>query len=169
MKNTQTRVQKAGWAILLIISILMVLNGVTWFFSGPEVNVSSTASRTATSPEEFGVLYPEAVKHLSRNARQMAVWFAAAGWMASIAAREGLRRGSRLAWNVTWGVPAVLIAIGLIYTLGVGGLGFANLGFGTLGIVAFVGQLLARPRQQEMSTAERAGASPQPDTSSMMG
>lgn len=70
------------------------------------------------------------------------------------------------AWRVTWGVPAVLIAIGLIYTVGVGGLGFANLGFASIGVVALFGLLLIRPRP---ATAEPPLASPEQDASSIMG
>jgi hypothetical protein len=143
----QTRAQKAGWAILLVISGLLLFGGVSWFFSGPEVNVSYTAEVSGEmSMEEYVTLYPEAAKHLTRNARQVGVWFAAVGWMALIAAREGYRHATPRAWYATWALPTAFIAIGLIYTIGVGGLAFDNLGFGGIGVVALVGQLLARPR-----------------------
>lgn len=144
--TAMTRSQKAGWVILLVISAMLILNGLVWFFSGPGVNVSYTAEVAGIPTEEFTGLYPEVEKHLARNARQMAVWFAAFGSMALIVTREGFRHGTRWAWHATWAVPAALIAIGLVYTVGVGELAFDNVGFGSIGVVALIGQLLARPR-----------------------
>lgn len=144
-EQPQTRSQKLGWGILLVISALMVLNGVTWFVVGPDMSLSYTAQVAGVPVEEFTQLYPGVVEHLARNTRQVAIWFAGFGLMALIVALEGFRNGSRWAWIATWVVVGVPIAIGINYLSG-GELGFDNVGMFFFGAVALVGQLLARKR-----------------------
>lgn len=143
--RTQTRTQKVGWGILLFISALMVLNGVVWFFAGPSRSGPYMARVAGMPEQEFRQLYPGVVEGLSRNRRQVGIWYAAFGAMALVTAVGGLRLGTRWAWHATWAVPAAPIAIGIVYSVGVGELAFDNLGLFTFGALALVGQLLARP------------------------
>jgi hypothetical protein len=137
--------RRVGWWILVVVSALVLLNGVTWFFMGPGAMVSYTAETSGMSAEVYEQTFPEAAAHQARNTRQVAVWWAAFGAMALIVSIEGLRHGTRWAWNAMWAEPAALIGIGLVYTFGVGQLAIDNIGFGSIGVVALIGQILARP------------------------
>lgn len=137
----QTRLQKIGWWILIVITGLLTLNGVVWYFVGPGMSASYAAQITNMPPDAFTGLYPQLVHHLGDNAQQTGVLYAAFGLMGWIAAVEGVRRGTRWAWMVTWVAVAAPIVAGLSY-LG-DGLSFDNVGQIAIGLVALVGQLLS--------------------------
>jgi hypothetical protein len=141
----QTRLQKTGWWILLVITGLLTLNGAVWYFTGPGVNLTYAAQITNMTPDAFMGLYPQLVHHLGDNAQQTGVLYAAFGLMGLIAAVEGVRRGTRWAWAVTWVAVAAPIVAGLSY-LGAS-LSFDNAGQIAIGLVALIGQLLAMGRQ----------------------
>jgi hypothetical protein len=127
--RNQSRLAKWGWVILLVISALLALNGVLWFFLGPQQVVASL--------EEFPQAYPSIAPQMATNARQVAIWFMSFGLLALLVALEGYRNGSRWAWYATWILVALLAAIGVLYRDGYGVI--------LLGLVplALVGQLLA--------------------------
>lgn len=135
--------KKMGWWILVVITALLTLNGMVWYFTGPGMNASYAAQITDMTTEAFKGLYPKLVQHMGHNARQTGVLYAAFGLMGLIAAVEGLRRGTRWAWMVTWVAVAAPVLAGLSY-LGVQ-LSFDNVGQMGIGAVALVGQLLANP------------------------
>jgi len=134
-QGNQSRASKWGWGILLAISALLVLNGVTWFFMGPTL---SSVEGVGGALEEFRQAYPIIADLMARNARQVAIWFMSFGLLALLVALEGFRHGSRWAWNATWVVVAAMVAIGVLYRAG---FGIVLLG---LTAIALVGQLLAR-------------------------
>ena len=136
-----SRRARVGWGILLVIATLMVLNGVTWFSIGPEMSASYVAEVEGVTLAQFTQAHPELVAHMGRNAQQVAVWFAGFGLLAILTGLDGFRTGSRRAWMATWLIPAVPIAIGLVY-LGPG-LAFDNVGMLGFGGLALIGQLLA--------------------------
>lgn len=142
--QVQTTVQRAGWWVLAVITALLTLNGVVWYFVGPGMAVGYAAKITSMTADAFTSLYPRLAQHMGDNAQQTGVLYAAFGLMGFIASLEGLRKGSRLAWAITWVAVAAPLAAGLSY-LGVG-LSFDNLGQISIGLVALVGQLLAKPR-----------------------
>lgn len=128
VKN-HSRLAKLGWGILLVISVLLALNGVFWFFFGPQ--------QVGVSLEEFGQVNPNMARQMATNARQVAIWYLAFGLLALLITLEGLRHRSRWAWYATWVLVAVLAAIGMLYRDG--------FGVYLLGLVpiALIGQLLA--------------------------
>jgi hypothetical protein len=126
----QSRLARWGWGILLTVSALLVLNGILWFFIGPQ--------REGAEIEGFRQAFPALAQQMATNARQVAIWFMSFGLLALLVALEGFRHGSRWAWNATWVVVAVLTAIGILYR---GGFGVILLG---LVPIVLVGQLLAR-------------------------
>lgn len=168
MNNTQTRAQKAGWAILLVIGGLLMLNGATWFRSGPEVTLAYPLEQEGVPVGEFTREHPVFVEHIGFNAREIAIWYTAFGLMAVIVALEGFRRGTRWAWLAACAIPTAFIIAGVSYGIWQG-LGFVNAGRVFIGLVALAGLFLARPRPQKSATAHRPALSPEPDTSSMMG
>jgi hypothetical protein len=121
-----------GWGILLVVSALLLFNGIAWFFLGPE------AERADLSALEFSQLYPEIADQMGKNAQQVAVWYVAFGSLALLVALEGFRNGSRWAWYALWVMIAALVAVGVLY---VGGFGLGAL---VLAVVALIGMLLAR-------------------------
>jgi len=129
--RNNSRLAKLGWGILLVISILLMLNGLLWFFVGPQ--------RVSVSLEEAGAgqVSPIIIRQMATNARQVAIWYLAYGSLALLVTLEGLRRRSRWAWNATWILAVVLVAIGVLY---LNGFGVILLG---LAPFALVGQLLA--------------------------
>lgn len=127
--RNQSRLAKLGWGILLGISTLLALNGVLWFFIGPQ--------RVGVSLEEFGQVNPIIARQMATNARQVAIWFLAFGLLALLVTLEGWRHLSRWAWYATWILVALLGAIGVLYRDGYGGVVLV------LAAIALVGQLLA--------------------------
>lgn len=144
IERPKTKTQKWGWGILIAISALMVLNGVTWFFSGP--NISQTYLEQEGVPmKAFTQSYPIVAMHMGRNARQVAVWYLGFGLLSFLVALEGLRHGPRRVWYATWVLVGVPIAIGLVYLPGAR-ITFDNAGLFLIGAITLVGQLLAGKR-----------------------
>lgn len=83
---SQTRTTQLGWGILLGLNGLLIIDGVHWFFAGPN----------------------------NTSARLVAVWFMAFGVLALMVALEGYRNGSRWAWYSSWVLVAALVALGLV-------------------------------------------------------
>lgn len=109
-RTTRARV---GWAMLVGVAALLVLNGAALYAIIVETQVEQT----------IGVL------------------LAAFGGVALVVAVEGYRRGTRWAWHATWVVVASLAAVGL-HTLRGDRLD-VPLTYVFLATVALVGQLLA--------------------------
>lgn len=130
--STQSRAAKWGWGLLMVVSALLLFNGIAWFFLGPE------AERADLSALEFSQLYPDIADQMANNGRQVAIWYIAFSSLALLVALEGFRNGSRRAWYAMWIVVAALVAVGVLY---VGGFGAGLL---VLAVVALIGMLLAR-------------------------
>ena len=125
----QSRLVKLGWGILLVSSVLLLFNGVMWFFFGPQQVVGSL--------EEFGQVNPEIGRQMAQNARQVAIWYLAFGSLALFVTLDGLRHNRRWAWYGTWVLVAAMASVGLLYR---DGFGIWLLG---LAVIALVGQFLA--------------------------
>ncbi|HRQ41538.1 MAG TPA: hypothetical protein PLD25_26760 [Chloroflexota bacterium] len=131
VKN-QSRAVKVGWGILLVVSAMLLFNGIAWFFLGPE------AERGDLGALEFSQLYPEIADQMGKNAQQVAIWYMAFGSLALLVALQGFWNGSRWAWYALWVMIAALVAVGMLY---VGGFGAGLL---VLAVVALIGMFLAR-------------------------
>jgi hypothetical protein len=103
-----------GWRVHLIVSGLLILNGVGLYLFIVDTHVEQT----------IGVL------------------LAAFGGLWLMVALEGSRRASRWAWNATWVVVGALIAVGA-HTLR-GDRIDVPVTYLALAVVALVGQLLVR-------------------------
>ena len=112
--SNQTRIARAGWMILLVVSGLLVLNGVAWFFTGPNTSVSILAESIGVTPNEFEASYTQAALGVATTAHMVAIWFMAFGTLALLVALEGYRHGSRWAWHASWVLVAALIAVGIL-------------------------------------------------------
>ncbi len=138
-QNGQSRTSKWGWGILLVVSALLALNGVIWFFMGG--SLSTFEQDTGIPLSEFRQAYPTVADGIAQQARQIAIWFVAFGLLALGVALEGFRHRSRWAWNLTWILVAAPAAVGVNALAGGDVFGIGMLG---VAAVALVGQLLAR-------------------------
>lgn len=112
--RNQSRLARIGWGFLVVICVLLVFNGILWFFVGPGID------RGGVSMEEFSQTYPELASTMANNARQVAFWYMAFGSLALLVALEGFRHGSRWAWYSMWIMVVLLAAIGILYRDGFG-------------------------------------------------
>lgn len=89
---------RLGWAILLLVSSLLLVNGVVWFCEGPDMALAYMESISGTPPTDLRLVYPAAADQITVDARNVPIWYTAGGALALMAATHGLRRGSRWAW-----------------------------------------------------------------------
>lgn len=138
IKN-KSRSAKWGWAILLVVSTFLVLNGIGWFFMGG--SLSTFEQDTGVSLDDFRQAYPTVAASIAVNARQVAIWFMAIGLQSLTVAWRGFRQGARWAWNTSWILVLALSAVGVNVMAG----GELTYGLMVLGLaaIALVGQLLA--------------------------
>lgn len=142
-REGQSRIQKIGWGLLIGLAGLFAFGGIGWWFGGPGISVSFGARVSGMSTGTFTDLYPRLAVHMTHQARQTAVLYSGLGLIALINSIAGLRGAPRWVWYGTWALVVTPIAISLQY-LG-GGLSFDNLGLLSIGGVALLGQLMARP------------------------
>lgn len=138
----QTRAAKIGWGLLMLVSGLYALNGIGWFFAGPDSVVANLAERLGTTAADLESSFPEAAFGEGREARWVAIYLTSIGAMSFIAALNGYRRGTRWAWHVTWVFVATIAAVAA-NGMTDGELGFFVIGVLVLLAIAIVGQLLA--------------------------
>lgn len=119
MSTTETinpsTLAKWGWGTLLVISALVILDGVIWFFTGPNII----------------------------HARLVAICFVVMGAQALLVALEGYRNGTSWAWYVSWVLAAALATLGVI-EVGMAESPYFGLGLLGSSGVTVVGLLLAR-------------------------
>jgi hypothetical protein len=142
-ENNRTRTVKWGWGILLAVSTLLLLAGIGWYLSLPEMALENISERTTLGSEGFMVGKPSAFVIITLIARGYGAGYAALGLMALLVALEGYRNGTRWAWMVMWvlvlayaSIAGIFLLAGETYALSLGVLGIA--------VIALVGLLLAR-------------------------
>ena len=89
IQRSQSRVSKWGWGILLVISALLVLNGVALFFA------SARPSTVAQAEQSTSIL------------------LTGIGLISLMVAWEGFRNQTRWAWNTLWILATTLLVVGL--------------------------------------------------------
>lgn len=141
-RERRSRIGTIGWVIVLVVSGLLVFQGVTWYFSGPETALDNIAERTPLGTDAFRQGDISAFDVITIVTRQQAVYGAALGLLTLLVAWRGYHRGSPWAWRVAWVFVAAVGVVGLSFTLG----GGAAVGSAYLGaaLLALVGLLLAR-------------------------
>ena len=82
---------RAGWGILIGVSLLLLLHGVFWGMRGPEVALESIAERTSLTNSGFQVGSPSASDVIALTNRNFAIVEAALGLMALVLAWAGFR------------------------------------------------------------------------------
>jgi hypothetical protein len=139
-EDRRTKTAKWGWGILLIMSALLILAGIGWYFGLPEMALENIAERTSLEPDGFMVGKPSAFDVITLIARGYGAGYTSLGLMALLVALEGYRNGTRWAWMAMWVLVAAYTALGATFgvnhPVGLGILAFA--------VVALAGILLAR-------------------------
>jgi hypothetical protein len=115
VKTLRPAASKWGWGLVLAVAVLLVVNGVTLY-----VFITET-------PQE----------------RIIAVLVTGLGLQALPAAVTGFRHGTRWAWNATWALFVVLLAVAGQALVGEGEAPEIGIWYLFLAIVVVAGQLLA--------------------------
>ena len=139
--SSRPNVAKWGWGILLVVSALLVLNGVALYF----ISASPTTFEQDTGVSMAAVrqAFPTVADHVVREGQIISVLLASMGLMAVVVALEGYRVGNRWAWMAMWILVGMLafFAFGFLVSADRPDIG----GFYLLLVaVTLVGQLLAR-------------------------
>jgi hypothetical protein len=142
--KNQSRAAKVGWGILLVMSTLLLLAGINWFITLPELALENIAERTSLEPAGFMMGEPSAFDVITLIARGYGAGYAALGLLALLVALEGYRNGTRWAWMAVWVLVAAYTALGAVFTWAAGGVNPMGLGILAFAVVALVGQMLAR-------------------------
>ncbi len=139
--TSQSKISKWGWDILIALSALLALNGVALYFMSASPAIFE--QDTGVPMSEVKQIYPTVADQIVREGQTIAILLGGFGLLALVVALEGLRQGSRWAWNASWVVVATLagIAVKTIVQSGRIDIGLFYLAFAA---VVTVGQLLAR-------------------------
>jgi hypothetical protein len=142
-ENMRSKTAKWGWGILFIMSALLILAGIGWYFGLPEMALENIAERTSLEPDGFMVGKPSAFDIITLIARGYGAGYAVLGLMALLVALEGYRNGTRWAWMAMWvlvlayaTIAGIFLLAGETYALSLGVLAFV--------LVTVVGLPLAR-------------------------
>jgi hypothetical protein len=147
MMETETRKQtglaKVGWGILLGMSAVLILAGLSWLFGLPQMALDNIAEYAGFDAGVFMQGAPSAFDVIAVIARGYGVGYAALGLMSLLVALEGYRNGSRWAWRVIWVLAAAFAALAGTFLLA--GESYAlSLGILFLAVITLLGLLLAR-------------------------
>jgi hypothetical protein len=140
-----SKVGKAGWGMLIAVSLLLLLHGVFWGLDGPSIALENIAGRTSLPASEFMRGSPSAYDVIALTARNFAIVEVALGLMALILSLAGFRKGSNLALTAASALVVALIAMAINF-VAVGGLAGGSIGYVGIAILALLGLLLARAR-----------------------
>ncbi|MDX1616782.1 MAG: hypothetical protein R3300_20915, partial [Candidatus Promineifilaceae bacterium] len=115
--SKQPALAKWGWIILLAVSALLVLHGVSWFFVGPDRALTNIAERTSLASDGFQQGSPSAFDVITLLSRNSSVYEVAFGLFALSVAWRGYRHGSRWVWKLTWVLVFAFIALAVVFVL----------------------------------------------------
>jgi len=141
--RSQSRAAKVGWGVLLVMSALLMLTGINWFMTLPELALDNIAERTTLEPAGFMVGEPSAHDVITMIARGYGVGHAALGLLALVVALEGFRHGTRWAWMAMWALALAYAALAGTFLLA-GETYALSGGLLSLAAISLVGLLLAR-------------------------
>lgn len=140
--KSQSRAAKVGWGILLVMSALLMLVGINWFMTLPELALDNIAERTTLEPAGFMIGAPSAFDIITMIARGYGVGYAALGLLALVVALEGFRHGTRWAWRAMWVLALAYAALAGTFLLA-GETYALSGGLLTLAVLSLLGLLLA--------------------------
>lgn len=129
---------RAGRWIVLLVSGLVTINGLGWFFVGP--SLSTFEQDTGIALAEFRRAYPEAARLIALQARNTAILLVGLGLLGAAGAVTRRDTGAKSAKLGGWAFGAALAGVGLSEV-------FAGALFGitylVMGGLALFGQFMA--------------------------
>jgi len=140
---SQSRTAKWGWGILLGMSSLFILAGVSWLLGLPQMALDNIAEYANLDPAVLMQGEPSAFDVIAVIARGYGAGYTALGLLALLVAQEGYRNGTRWAWRSTWVLAAAFAALAGIFLLA-GETYVLSLGILSFAVITLVGLLLAR-------------------------
>jgi len=141
-ENSRTRTARVGWGILLGMSALLILAGIFWYRSLPQMLLENIVEYGNLEPGDLMQGEPSAFDVITIIARGYGAGFAGLGLLGLLVGVEGYRNGTRWAWIALWVLVFIYTALAGIFILP--GDYVPGLGSFTLAVVALVGLLLAR-------------------------
>jgi hypothetical protein len=138
---------RVGWLIVLVVSALLVVYGVTWFFVGPETALENIAERTTLGPGAFREGNPSALDVIGIVTRQGAVFMAGLGLATLASSWHGFRTGSTAAWRAAWILPLTITAYCAGILLSAPGAVVQALAYFIVAVVAAIGLAVAYRRR----------------------
>jgi len=142
-ENRRTKTAKWGWGILLVMSALLMLAGLGWLLSLPQMALDNIAEYAGFEPGVFMQGEPSAFDVIAVITRGYGAGYVVLGLMALLVALEGYRNSTRWAWMVMWVLVLAYAALAGIFLLA--GESYAlSLGVLSLAVITLVGLLLAR-------------------------
>ncbi len=144
--ETNTRPSKGarwGWGLLLVLSLLLVLNGIALYFIS--ASPSTFEQDTGVAYEEVRDAFPTVAEQVIQEGRTLSVLLAVIGLMAAVASWAGFRSGSRWAWAITGILLAMLVFFVLRFMV-FGGRADIGGFYLVLALIALVGQVLSGRR-----------------------
>lgn len=139
MDASLNRGGKVGRFVLMLVSALVVLNGVGWFFVGP--TLSTFEQDTGVSVVEFSAAYPSAAHLLSLQARNTAILIMGIGLLGLGRLFPNHADTSTAVRLSGWAFGVTLAGVGFSELAAGAAFGLAYLG---LGVLALIGQALYR-------------------------
>jgi len=141
VKN-QSRAAKWGWGILMGVSALLMLAGLSWYFSLPQMLLENIVEYGNLETGDLTQGEPSAFDIITLIARGYGAGYVGLGLLGLLVGLEGYRNGTRWAWMAMWVLVFAYMAIAGIFLLS--GDYVPGLGSFVLAVVALVGMLLAR-------------------------
>ena len=141
-ENGQSRTARVGWGLVMGVSALLMLAGLSWYFSLPQMLLENIVEYGNVESGNLMQGNPSAFDVIALIARGYGAGYAALGLLGLLVALEGYRNGTRWAWIATWVLVFAYIALAGIFMLP--GDYAPGLGSLALAVVALAGMLLAR-------------------------
>lgn len=142
-KKTTSRGTQAAWWLLIILSALLILAGVGWLFSLPEMMLENIAEYGNVEINALTSGNPSAFDIITLITQGYGLGFIAIGLLAVLLSLEGKRNGSRIAWQLLWVIVFVYIGLALTF-FQAGENVFLSLGFLAPAVLFAVALMLAR-------------------------
>ena len=141
VKN-QSRAAKWGWGMLIGVSALLMLAGLSWYFSLPQMLLENIVEYGNLETGDLTQGEPSSFDIITLIARGYGAGYVGLGLLGMLVGLEGYRNGTRWAWIAMWVMVSAYIAMAGIFLLS--GDYVPGLGCFVLAVVALVGMLLAR-------------------------
>lgn len=103
--------QRAGWIILLIVSVIIALFGLGDVIVASAADPAIVQAVTGMTPEEIGALEPRLLVLVDLQTRAIGAALLVVGILAAAIVWTSFRRAERWAWYALWTLPLLNVLI----------------------------------------------------------